>query len=150
MPPKANSLATLPPNLVKRIVELGGKNELRRPRTTDVPKTGVHPDDPPMMFFDGLGWYEIPQREVHTYAEQGQILDNAAAYIRRVSNTPPKYNSSSTSIGVNNDMKHVSKLVPVPTPVQVPVPVPVPKAKAKAKPKAKPKAKAKAKAKAGY
>ena len=71
------ALLSLPPDLVKRIVEQGGKNDLRRPLTTDVPRTGAHPDDPPMMYFQGLGWHEIPQREVHTPAEQNRIMDDA-------------------------------------------------------------------------
>ena len=146
MPPKANTLLSLPPDLVKRIVEQGGKNDLRRPLTTDVPRTGTHPDDPPMMYFQGLGWYEIPQRAVHTPAEQGRILDNAAAYINRTSKTPAKYNSAPTSTKINVDMNPTSD----PNIVK-----PKPKARAKyvedmPKPKPKPKAKVKAKAKAGY
>ena len=145
MPPKANTLLSLPPELVKRIVEENSKNELRKPRAAEHPPTGIHPDDPPTMYFQGIGNVDVPQRRVHTPAEQNRIMDDAMTYLNRIYYTG-KYDTAPTSKQINDDMKPKAKAKPkeransVEDPRQVPRP----------KPKPKPKAKVKAKAKAGY
>ena len=132
MPPKANTLSSMPSELIKRIVEEAGKKEPRRPLTTDIPKN----IDPNVYRYIIENGYDIsPQDYEHTEAERGRILKDAVEYINRKYHTPPKYNAASTSKQINNDIKPKAKAKPKPrakvAPKLQPTPKPKPKARAK-------------------
>ena len=133
MPPKANTLSSMPPELIKRIVEEAGKKEPRRPLTTDIPRTTIDPNVYRFVIENGDDF--LPQHFEHTEAERGRILKDAATYINRKYNTPAKYNAASTSKQINNDMKPKAKAKPraKSAPKLQPKPKPKPKAKAKAR-----------------
>ena len=131
MPPKANTLSSMPSELIKRIVEEAGKKEPRRPLTTDIPKTTIDPIV--YRYIIGIGDDFLPEDFQHTEAEKKRIMDDAKLYINRKYNTPPKYNAASTSKHINNDIKPKAKAKPKPRAKVAPRLQPTPKPKARAR-----------------